>query len=163
LPRETACSEPVTTTTAKPIGTWERKVGPLAVTLRFDNEQMHGTIAIKTKENEVKEAIVTFRADYSVTKDSILYGVVSTVDARVTGKKKLDAEELTKLEEAMAGFQEQPFSMRFRVDGNELILRDLKFHVKDSADMDGKKMAVGLGRFTRVGEECTTTVSAKKK
>jgi hypothetical protein len=166
-PRVVRPTEPAVPATTKPLGTWERKIGPLAVTLRFDNEQMYGTIVIKTKEAEVKEAMVTFRADYSVTKDSLIYGVVTTVDMKVTGKKKVEAEELLKLGETCAAFQDQPFSMRYRVDGNELILRDLKLHVQmeggSSDGLDGKKLAIGMGRFTRKVEETTaTTVSSKK-
>jgi len=164
-----SCTIPATTPTLaeksiKPIGIWERKVGPLCVTLRFDDEQLHGTITLRTKEADTKEAIVTFRADYSVTKDYIIYGVVSSIDAKLTGKKKVELEDISKMEDGLSALHEQPFSMRFRQDGHELILRDLKFNPQTgerSGDLNGKTMAIGLGRFTRKGEECTKTVNVR--
>ena len=147
----------------KPLGTWERKVGPLAVTLRFDNDQMHGTVHIKVKDGDFKDCTVTFRADYSVTKDSILYGVVSMADIKFAGKK-MEGDDLGKLLEGVNGLQEQPFSMRYRVDGDEMVLHNLKFHFqrKGGEAQDGSQLNIGLGRFTRKAE-ATTAVSAKMK
>ena len=146
--------------TIKPLGTWERKVGPLTVTLRFDNDQLHGTINLKRKEGDIKEVFLTFQADYSVTKDYLIYGVVNSLDSKLAGKKKLNFEEITKMEDGLAALEDQPFSMRFRQDGNELILRNLKFHGAEG--LDGKTLAIGLGRFTRIGDTTTTIISAKK-
>ncbi len=155
-----------TETTNKPLGTWERKIGPLAVTLRFDNDQLYGTVYMKVKEGDVKDVTVTFRTDYSVTKDSVIYGVVSMADIKIGGKKKQDFDDLGKVLEVMNALQEQPFSMRYRLDGDELILKDLKFQSakndNKTGDLDGQVLNVGLGLFRRK-TETTQAVIAKKK
>src|SRR5262249_18326567 len=100
----------------RPLGTWERALGPVQVTLTFTAERMEGVISFDIPKHKGKKLTVDFRADYGVTRDSVLYGVVTSAGATVPGKLKVEPEEFLKdharLETALL---DQPFSMRFRV------------------------------------------------
>jgi hypothetical protein len=81
-------------------------------------------------------------ADYSVTKDSVLYGVVTS---------------LTDSEEAVPRFSwaDLPFSCRFRVDEGVLTITDVKQGVLTGKDEKGRSKQIPLiqavlpGRYTR--------------
>jgi hypothetical protein len=60
--------------------------------------------------------VVHLEADFSVTKDSICYGIVTKTDYR-----QVDAKTKEKLPEV-----DDTFSFRFRADDDELNVRDLK-------------------------------------
>jgi hypothetical protein len=136
----------------RPLGTWERNVGPVHITLTFTPEHMEGRVVCNSKD-EGKFA-VDFQADYSVTRDSILYGVVTSAGL-TEGKIRMEAEELIKLHSILAAeLLDQPFSMRCRVDGDVLTVKDIRFYVKSEKEGElkgnGEQIAVvGRGRYTR--------------
>ena len=63
------------------------------------------------------------RADYSTTKDSILYGVVTNVSMSAEKKDADAAKEEMALQKDLMDW---PFSIRFRVDGDTLTIKDIK-------------------------------------
>jgi hypothetical protein len=137
-----------------PLGTWERTAGPAHITLTCTPERLEGVIVLKLKEEKARKLTVDFRADYGVTRDSILYGVVTS--AGIATKVELNDDELlevqTVLEHAMV---DQPFSLRFRLDDDILMLKDVRFHLKSIGEGDGLKeieaeiVALAPGRYTR--------------
>jgi RNA polymerase sigma factor (sigma-70 family) len=100
-----------------PIGTWEREVGPFHITLRVEADHVSATATGADKEQGSKVTYL-FDADYSVTRDSVLFGVIT--GAEITGNK---LEE----EGQVALLVDQPFSLRLRLDDNVLTIKDLKF------------------------------------
>jgi hypothetical protein len=94
-------SGPTHAYTAATTGQWERKAekDSTLLTLTEDN-RLHLTI-------RAKELNVTLHGDYHVTRDGVLYGVVTSVES--------DDEELDVL-------IDQPFSFRCRVDEGALVI-----------------------------------------
>ncbi|MBY0230068.1 MAG: hypothetical protein K2W96_12370 [Gemmataceae bacterium] len=103
-----------------PVGSWEREYGSARMTLRVEMRSLVGTLVVQEKGQKVA---CELRADYSTTKDSILYGVVTNV-SMAAEKKDADAakEEMALQKDLM----DWPFSIRFRVDGDTLTIKDVK-------------------------------------
>lgn len=99
----------------KPLGKWERKIGKKQVALVVEDHRLHVTV--------VGEKPCTIHADYSVTKDQIIYGVVTSVECEEEDAHSVEKEML-----------DAPFSCRFRVDEGVLIVRDLKMAGGDTKD-----------------------------
>jgi hypothetical protein len=152
----TSGSAPAVPQERRPLGTWERALGPVQVTLTFTDERMDGVISFDIPKHKGKKLRVDFRADYGVTRDSVLYGVVTSAGATVPGKLKVEPEEFLKdharLETALL---DQPFSMRFRVEDDVLVLKDIRFQVKSPEREDNDRAledairSVGVGRYTK--------------
>jgi hypothetical protein len=128
---------------AKPIGTWERqaKEGHFLLTIKEDRLQI--------RFEKSNEAMTTVDADYSVSRDGILFGVV------IFAEKDLGSDQEREVKSDL------PFCCRYRVDGDELTIRDGKI---SEGDLD--KLA---GRYHRVEEKvsgtkaaCTTTMCELK-
>jgi hypothetical protein len=117
-------SLPAQEASGKPLGKWERKIGKNQVTLLVEENRLHVTV--------MGEKPCTIHADWCLTRDQIVYGVVTSVeceeDEHASEKEMLDA----------------PFSCRFRIDEGVLIVRDLKM-----AGGDNKEDLWG-GRFKAV-------------
>jgi hypothetical protein len=98
---------------SKPLGKWERKIGKSVVTLIVDENRLHATF--------VGEKACTLHADYAMTRDGVIYGVVTSIECD-------DDEDSAKV------LFDVPFSCRFRIDEGALIVHDLKCHEVDSKD-----------------------------
>lgn len=59
----------------RPIGTWEQTTGDVKITLTVAADRLH--ISAAGKDNK---PLWLIDADYSITKDSILYGIVTSVE-----------------------------------------------------------------------------------
>jgi hypothetical protein len=114
---------------ARPLGVWERvlqkddEAGK--VTFYILPQRIHWTIVdAKTR------AGLLLSGDYSVTKDSVLYGVLSSVEPYVDGKTDIDPDQM--------------FRFRFRIDGEYLTVKDF--------NMPGQSDAKVLmaGRYKRI-------------
>lgn len=91
----------------KPLGKWERKIGKNHITLIVEDNRLHMISA--------GESMATLHADYSITRDGVVYGVVTSIecdddDNGDSTKEMFDA----------------PFSFRFRIDEGALIIHDAK-------------------------------------
>lgn len=100
---------------AKPIGRWQRKVGKTTVTLNIDSNRLHIVCT--------GDKVVTLHADYAITHDGLIYGVVTSIEC-----EENDETEMTKT------LFDAPFSFRFRIDEGALIIHDMKAHDADSKD-----------------------------
>jgi RNA polymerase sigma factor (sigma-70 family) len=118
----------------RPVGQWERVAGPYRMTLRVEADRLFGTF-VATDKGGKEEYVV--EADYSVTKDCVLFGVVTGLDAG-------DAEATA---EVHAAYVDQPFSVRFRVDGNVLTIKDVKCAGIEGNDT--KELQIIVGRYKR--------------
>lgn len=92
---------------AKPLGKWERKIGKNHVTLIVEDNRLHMISA--------GETMATLHADYSMTRDGVVYGVVTSIEC-----EEDDNGESTK------EMFDAPFSFRFRIDEGALIIHDAK-------------------------------------
>lgn len=112
---------------SRPIGTWERVVSKGTITLRFEADRL----CISGTERPSGE-VTTIDAEYSVTKDSVIYGIVfgTTSEDSAANDKLLDL----------------PFSFRFRIYENVLTIKGVKGFGDDVAN----KM---VGRYNRAGNE----------
>lgn len=100
---------------AKPIGRWQRKVGKTTVTLNIDSNRLHIVCT--------GDKVVTLHADYAITHDGLIYGVVTSIEC-----EENDETDMTKT------LFDAPFSFRFRIDEGALIIHDMKAHDADSKD-----------------------------
>ena len=101
--------------TTKPLGKWERKVGKTHVTLTLEDNRLH--------INCTGEKTVTLHADYAMTHDGLIYGVVTSIEC--------DEDEEAEMTQTLF---DAPFSFRFRIDEGALIIHDMKAHDADSKD-----------------------------
>jgi hypothetical protein len=92
---------------AKPLGKWERKIGKNHVALIVEENRLHMISA--------GETVATLHADYSMTHDGVIYGVVTSIECDDD-----DNGESTK------EMFDAPFSFRFRLDEGALIIHDAK-------------------------------------
>jgi hypothetical protein len=113
----------------KPLGKWERKVGKSHVTLIVEEDRLH-VIVLDGKA-------CTVHADYSATKDGIIYGVVTSVES---DEEEGDDEK---------SILDAPFSCRFRIDEGALIIRDLKCLVMGKDDMWNGRFKAAAPATTR--------------
>ncbi len=90
----------------KPLGKWERKSGKNHVTLIVEGNRLHMSSA--------GENVGTLHADYSMTRDGVIYGVITSVE--------YDDED----GESTHSLFNRPFSFRFRIDEGALIVYDAK-------------------------------------
>jgi hypothetical protein len=136
----------------RPVGDWKRTVGPFRVALKFTEERLLGTVACNV---EGKVAKIDFSADYSVTRDGVLYGVVIGGNITAGGEEKDPQKMLEGYAKLGKLLLDQPFSMRYRVDGNVLMLKDVRICVQpDGSGDDFQKIgslisSLGSGQYTR--------------
>jgi hypothetical protein len=75
-------------TGVRPVGVWEQTTDDYQITLKLEPDRLHLTVSAKGSKTDW-----VVDADYSVTKDSIVYGIVTSVDGsksvvRVEGGKE---------------------------------------------------------------------------
>lgn len=135
-PEEPRAAAARTEETNRPLGTWEKEVGPYHFTLRIEADRLYATYVGADKE---KKFNIALDADYSVTKDNVLYGVITGTD--------LEGDDFAKESRELAQLPDQPFSFRYRVDGNVLTVKvlylGLEFEKGDKAQADGTIMLLG--------------------
>ncbi|QEL20822.1 RNA polymerase sigma factor [Limnoglobus roseus] len=108
-----------TMTIAKPGGTWYRVSGDAVCCLTFTEDRLTITndLYVQGVEKGVpasRPATVTIEADYAISKDGVVFGYITGVDAP----------------EGVGGswqaLEEQPFAFRFRADEKALTVKDVK-------------------------------------
>lgn len=119
----------------RPVGNWERSVGNCQITLRFEEDRLYGTCTFKDKKDTFT---LTMDADYNITRDNVLYGVITGSEA--TGRE--DAEEAVV-------YVDMPFSARVRQDGDLLTVKGVKFLERGVKSDDPKELIVIEGRYKR--------------
>ena len=133
-----------------PVGVWEKEVGAIHMTLRIkDNHRVYGSCSGVIDDG--KKFDFSINADYSVTPDHVLYGVITDVglptDEGAQGSaKELDDQLKTSLE-MMQLLDDQPFSLRYRLDDNVLTIKDVRFG--DPKEKGDNEIALLLGRWKK--------------
>jgi hypothetical protein len=124
------------------LGTWKRVLGRDSITLAIGPERLTCTIVEAEERHPKPGTSVEFLADYSVSKDGILYGLISS--ATVRGDES-DREELLWLERALI---DAPLSIRIRVDEDTLTVKDFRMGLLGGR-MDEKRVAFYTGRYAK--------------
>jgi RNA polymerase sigma factor (sigma-70 family) len=128
----------------RPVGVWERTViakegATMALTIRVDAHRVMLTQTITHQGKTVK--VFTLEGDYSVSRDYVLYGFVTGIDL---GEGVDDPEKVGK---EAAQFLDQPFAIRYRVEGSSLTIRDIK--AGGLTDGDRGELQILAGRYKK--------------
>ena len=117
----------------------------MRVTVKFEEDRLTIRLATMVERQEVETVL---DADYSITKDSVVFGVVTGSDVRVPAGGRLPAGvAMTEGE-----FVDQPFTFRFRVDGGALTVKDLRMPGVNQQGDAGLGQLLG-GRYAVGAEE----------
>jgi hypothetical protein len=113
----------------RPTGVWVRDIqlrgmsAPIQVSLKFAGD--HLTLFIMGTADG-KPFSQTIEADYSITKDGLVFAVITSATANIpSGLEGSD-------EERLANLSDQLFSFRFRLDRGALTIKDLKMPTQAS-------------------------------
>ena len=112
---------------SRPVGKWSREVVPsngngedmLRVSVHFEEDRLAIRVAGIVERQPVE---MVLEADYSITRDSVVFGVVTGVDIRVPAGMRVPSRAAGEEEQ----FVDQPFSFRFRVDDGTLMVKDFR-------------------------------------
>jgi RNA polymerase sigma factor (sigma-70 family) len=113
-------------------GTWMREIGPYQVILRAEGDRLHGTFIAAPKDGNDENVTLQVDADYSVSKDGTLYGLVTGIDL---------SDEDAAGDAAL--LVDEPFSVRLRVDDDILVVKELKFRTGSNGGTDDLRLLVG--------------------
>ena len=109
----------------KPVGRWEHKLTKGgSVTLALEDGRLH--LVMKG------DSRLTLHADYAVTRDGVLYGVVTSAEA--PDGPDTDEQDL----------MDEPFSILYRVDEGVLVVRDVR-----SSVLSKDETAMLIGRYEK--------------
>ncbi len=120
-------------------GTWVRTVGPYQLTLRIEGERLHGTFVGPLDNPDGERVTIFLDADYSISKDGTLYGLVTGID--LPDGDPEDADELVSV-------VDEPFSARLRVDEDVLVLKEIKFRTGENNNQL-KDLRLLMGRYKK--------------
>ena len=87
--------------------------------MKFEEDHLTIRLAMVVERQEME---IVLDADYSITKESVVFGVVTGSDVSVPAGARVPARAAENEEE----FVDQPFSFRFRVDRGALTVKDLR-------------------------------------
>lgn len=112
---------------SRPVGTWSREVvtpngngeEAMRVSVHFEEDRL--TIRLVALVDR-QPAETVLEADYSITRDSVVFGVITGLDTHVPAGVRVPAGAAGEEEQ----FIDQPFTFRFRVDGGTLTVKDLR-------------------------------------
>ncbi len=121
----------------RPVGVWQREVGPFQFQVRIEADRLYASFVNTDKDERLH---INLEADYSVTRDYVLYGVITGIE------QPDDPEEETEQNQTL----DHPFSLRYRIDGDVLTVKDVKFGAWRSDDKELKLIA---GRYRRAGAD----------
>ena len=105
----------------RPHGSYTKELAPFGrATLTFTDTRIHLHATIQIEKLSVT---VTADADYSINRESMVYGVVNS--AEVTGP--FDLEEAAEVAWLAAAANDMPFAFRIRVDDDAIVVKDVRF------------------------------------
>jgi hypothetical protein len=135
----------------RPVGQWERKLGPWDFSFRITPERIIGQFDIPGDKQRLRLIV---EGDYAVSKEHVLYGVITGADLEGAGQSA-GFEEMAQLQVVSSQIIDQPFSLRYRVDDDILTIKNLKCSplLQESGDKGLAEMLVMVvGRYKRTGQ-----------
>jgi len=137
-PVEEAKREPQRIEMERPSGSWEQSIeGAYRIMLRFEADRMFIKAVV---QNDKERFTVIGEADFSVTKDAVLFGVITGIDVLDNLEGAFELQSLL----------DNAFSLRYRVDGDVLTIKDVKFAPAAKESNLGEGVKVVPGRYKRV-------------
>ena len=106
------------------VGTWEKVADSLRITLQIGTGQLRMWVV---SEKDRKQQLAMVDAEYSMTKDGILYGIVSSIEMA----EATEPVPASRIHEPMLS-ADTLFSFRFRLDDEVLTIKDVRFCDKSS-------------------------------
>jgi hypothetical protein len=107
--------------------------------VNFEEDRLTMRMAASIERQPVETVL---EADYSITRDSVVFGVVTGYDTRVPAGVRVPAAAVDGEEDLI----DQPFTFRFRVDGGTLTIKDLRMPGVNKQGDAGLGLVLG-GRF----------------
>jgi len=127
----------------KPLGVWRRSVKSGSIEFRIEQDHLK---AIIIREDGKRRLKVDFRADYALSKDGVLFGLVTS--AAADGGKGDDAFPLADVLTIEKALIDAPFSIRFRVDGDTLTVKDFRIGVL-GGQLTEEELPLYMGRYQK--------------
>ncbi len=97
-----------------------RDVKPYRISFKFEGNRLWATFQ---GEIDGMQAECRIAADYHLTKDSMLYGIITSAEFVSTAESLEDQMEADKLVKQLF---DQPFALRYRLDEDTLTVKDFK-------------------------------------
>jgi RNA polymerase sigma factor (sigma-70 family) len=105
----------------RPLGSYTKEVPAYGkATVTFTENRIHVVANIRIDKAAFT---VTLDADYSVNRESVVYGIITGVD--VTGQ--LDDEEAAEVAVLANAVNDMPFAFRIRTDDDAVAIKDIRF------------------------------------
>jgi hypothetical protein len=130
-------------------GHWRRTVGDCLVEFSCERGRLRGTFELPTPNGETRIHVV---GTCSATPDGQLFGVIDEVDVQ-SPHASLDVRAIA------VRFVDQPFAIRFRADGDSLIIKEVRCaglspHVEHerTSELFEKVRLIACGRYVLAGE-----------
>lgn len=98
-----------------------RDVKPYKMTFKFEGHRLFATFTGTLEDG--REAECRVAADYHLTKDSMLYGIITS--AEFVGSTE-DPEDRMEADRVIQQLFDQPFAFRYRLDEGTLTVKDFK-------------------------------------
>lgn len=141
------------------VANWSRELGGQKIMLSFQGTHLTGTATFVDGDTTWN---IEFGADYARTSDGVLYGVLTSAGTQSNAEQA--ADELLQMDQAAQQFVDFPFSLRIRVDGDVLTIKDVRFAgntlPEAPAPAIGKHLPFVSGRYKRVAEPPSNPVPA---
>ncbi|MCS6863842.1 MAG: hypothetical protein RMJ56_03920 [Gemmataceae bacterium] len=115
------------------IGTWQRDTGHGVVTATFTQDELKITL----QPAEAKEITILLTASYSLMKDGLVFGAITSADVELSDGWPSDNEmlrKITKLRGQLQSCSDWPFSFRTKATGLGMMVSGVKFPVMEGFD-----------------------------
>jgi hypothetical protein len=137
-----------------PVGTWCREVGPLTYTVDVKDGHLTLTLAMTTEEDGATVTVQSLlTADAYLTRtDGGIVGLITGVDATVTGKNvsPSDAKSLLeKLPDMQKALADKPFALSFRMYDDALVIGNVRLPSPKDSEDEMRVWASMAGRYKR--------------
>jgi hypothetical protein len=126
-----------------------RDLPPFNISLKFEGHRVWLTVGgMLDEETEVAYRIA---ADYHLTKDSMLYGIITSAEINLTPNSAEDWKEGAAFAQELF---DQPFAIRYRLDEGVLTVKDFKMGpIAGDAESSKELKAAILGCYRPASPE----------
>lgn len=140
-----------------PAGTWIRELSMNGASMRFTMHfQEDRMLCIVEQAGSGMAVTFTVEADYSINKESTVYGVITSLDVELPqhGKNDDEFKQLLAIETIAVG---QPFAFQFRQDAGSLTVKHFRgfgIGMAEKADGELSMLAAAIsGRYTNANAQ----------
>jgi hypothetical protein len=133
------------------LGTWYRDVGVGMVAVTFTRDEMKVCLA---QSEDATTSTTTITAHYTITKDGLVYGAITSADVDVKFDSKARTEagmELAELSLMLQELSDRPFSFRTKTTSTGLMVSQLKAASGEVLGAQELALFGGLYKFAKDG------------